>query len=39
MEITSSTPDEIGIRLEFLKPFRSTNAVTFTLTPAATAPR
>jgi hypothetical protein len=34
MEITSSTPDEIGIRLEFLKPFRSTNAVTFTLTPA-----
>ena len=34
MEITSSTPDEIGIRLEFLRPFRSTNSVTFTLTPA-----
>jgi hypothetical protein len=34
MEITSSTPDAIGIRLQFLKPFRSTNEVTFTLTPA-----
>ena len=33
MEITSSTPDEIGIRLEFLRPFRSTNSVTFTLVP------
>ena len=34
MEITSSTPDAIGIRLQFFKPFRSTNEVTFTLTPA-----
>jgi hypothetical protein len=34
MEITSSTPDEIGLRLAFLKPFRSSNDVTFSLVPA-----
>ena len=34
MEITSSTPDEIGLRLAFLRPFKSTNAVTFSLVPA-----
>ncbi|MET0884017.1 MAG: SRPBCC family protein [Acidimicrobiales bacterium] len=34
MEITSSTPDEIGLRLAFLKPFRSSNVVTFSLVPA-----
>ncbi len=33
MEITSSQPDEIGVRLEFLKPWKATNQVTFTLTP------
>ncbi|MET1060211.1 MAG: SRPBCC family protein [Nocardioides sp.] len=34
MEITSSTPDEIRVRLAFLRPFKSTNQVTFSLTPA-----
>ena len=34
MEITSSTPDEIGLRLAFLRPFRSSNVVTFSLVPA-----
>ena len=34
MEITSSTPDAIGLRLAFLKPFRSSNVVTFSLVPA-----
>ena len=34
MEITSSTPDTIGLRLAFLKPFRSSNIVTFSLVPA-----
>ena len=34
MEITSSTPDEIGLRLAFLRPFKSTNDVTFSLVPA-----
>ena len=34
MEITSSTPDEIGLRLAFLRPFKSTNQVTFSLVPA-----
>jgi hypothetical protein len=34
MEITSSTPDEIGVRLAFLRPFKSTNQVTFSLVPA-----
>ena len=34
MEITSSTPDEIGLRLAFLRPFKSTSEVTFSLVPA-----
>ncbi len=34
MEITSSTPDEIALRLAFLRPFKSTNDVTFSLVPA-----
>ena len=34
MEIISSSPDRIGIRLEFFKPWKATTAVTFTLTPA-----
>ena len=34
MEITSSTPDEIDLRLSFLKPWKATNEVTFTLVPA-----
>jgi hypothetical protein len=34
MEITSSTPDEIGVRLAFLRPFKSSNVVTFSLVPA-----
>jgi hypothetical protein len=33
MEITGSTPERIDIRLAFLKPFKNTNQVTFTLTP------
>ena len=34
MEITSSTPDEIDLRLSFLKPWKATNDVTVTLVPA-----
>ena len=34
MEITASTPDEIDIRLDFLKPWKATNQVVFTLIPA-----
>jgi len=34
MEITSSTPTAIGIRLSFVKPWQATNEVTFTLRPA-----
>ena len=34
MEITSSSPDEIGIRIDFLKPVKATNQVVFTLAPA-----
>jgi hypothetical protein len=34
MEITSSTPDEIDLRLSLLKPWKATNDVTFTLVPA-----
>jgi hypothetical protein len=37
MEITGSTPGTIDIRLAFLKPFRNTNQVTFTLTPTQAA--
>ncbi|MBB6626668.1 SRPBCC family protein [Nocardioides sp. KIGAM211] len=33
MEVVRSTPEEVGIRLEFLKPFRSTSDVVFTLVP------
>ncbi|MCW2768408.1 MAG: transcriptional regulator [Nocardioides sp.] len=33
MEIVSSTPEEIGIRLAFLKPWKATNDVTFTMVP------
>lgn len=33
MRITDSTDREIGIRLEFLKPFKATNDVTFVLVP------
>ena len=33
MEITSSTPEQIGILLVFLKPWKATNQVTFTLAP------
>lgn len=35
MEIIGSTPDAIDVRVSFLKPFRSTNDVTFTLVPVA----
>ena len=33
MEITSSTPQEIDLRLSFLKPWKATNEVSFTLVP------
>ena len=33
MEITSSTPEKIGVRLKFLKPWKATNEVTFVLAP------
>ncbi|GCD92305.1 SRPBCC family protein [Nocardioides sp. LS1] len=35
MEITSSVPERIGIRLAFLKPWKATNDVTFTFVPSA----
>ncbi len=35
MEITSSSPDEIRLRIDFLKPVKATNRVVFSLTPAA----
>ena len=34
MEITSSTPEAIGVALEFLKPFKAKSRVDFTLTPS-----
>jgi hypothetical protein len=34
MKITSSTPEQIGVELSFLKPWKATNDVTFTLTPS-----
>lgn len=34
MEITTSTPEAIGIKLAFLKPWTATNDVTFTFVPA-----
>jgi hypothetical protein len=33
MTITSSTPERIGVQLSFLKPWKATNEVAFTLTP------
>ena len=33
MEITGSTPEEVDVRLLFLKPFSATNDVAFVLTP------
>lgn len=33
MEITSSTPEQIGIVLSFLKPWKATNDVSFALSP------
>lgn len=33
MEITSSTPAQVGIRLSFLKPWKATNQITFELSP------
>jgi hypothetical protein len=39
MTITSSTPERIGVQLSFLKPWKATNDVAFTLTPPAAAPR
>ena len=34
MRITSSTPERIGVELSFLKPWKATNDVTFTLAPS-----
>jgi hypothetical protein len=39
MEITSSAPDAIAITLTFLKPWKATNAVTFTFEPEGEATR
>lgn len=36
MEITSSTPEAIGIRLAFLRPWKATNDVVFTFVAAGT---
>lgn len=33
MEITEVTPEEIGIRLEFLKPWRASNGIRFVIVP------
>lgn len=35
MEITGSTPTEITIDLQFIKPFKASNTTVFTLTPVA----
>ncbi|MET0523963.1 MAG: SRPBCC family protein [Nocardioides sp.] len=35
MKITSSTPEQVGVELLFLKPFKASNDVTFILTPTA----
>jgi len=37
MEMTGSTPERVDVTLTFLKPFRSTSSVTFTLAPAGDA--
>jgi hypothetical protein len=34
MEIVSSTPERIGVRLVFEKPWKATNQVAFELTPS-----
>ena len=34
MEITSSNPEEVGVRVQFLKPFKATHQFSITLTPA-----
>ncbi|MFN8194638.1 MAG: SRPBCC family protein [Nocardioidaceae bacterium] len=34
MQITESSPERVGIRLTFLKPWKATNQVTFDLVPA-----
>ena len=35
MEITSSSPDEIGLTVSFLKPWKATNDIAFSLEPTA----
>jgi len=35
MEITGSTPERVDVVLRFLKPWKATNDVTFTMTPEA----
>ena len=37
MEIVESTPEQVAITLQFLKPFKATNRTTFRLTPAGSA--
>jgi polyketide cyclase/dehydrase/lipid transport protein len=37
MLITGSTPEQVDIEVAFVKPFRNTNQVTFTLTPTGDA--
>ncbi|CAM3064880.1 SRPBCC family protein [Skermania piniformis] len=39
MRITGSTPERIDLDLEFLKPFKASNAVTFELVPHGAATR
>jgi len=40
MTITESQPSErVALKLEFIKPFQSTNVTTFVLAPEETAPR
>jgi uncharacterized protein YndB with AHSA1/START domain len=34
MEITESTPERVGVRLQFEKPWKATNQVAFELTPS-----
>jgi hypothetical protein len=35
MEMTESTQQRVAVDLQFLKPFKATNVITFVLTPAA----
>ncbi len=35
MEITSSSPDEVGLTVSFLKPWKATNDIVFALEPTA----